>query len=193
LARSLTIAGAIVASLVAGAACAADGPSLVDGLQHYCVANGNEATAILAKADADGWGPVPDSLIRLLPVGWPAAWARARKDGAAFDVLFAADAHGSADGVGIYPTVCAMLTSAADRAAGTKSEVASWLRLKPKQSDAIITVYTYFDDSNGRHAILDEPDDAQKVKQLAASGKLRVVTVTTSPTMVMVAYIIPKM
>jgi hypothetical protein len=192
LARRLTIAGAAIASLVAGAACAADGPSLVDSLQRYCVANGDQATTVLAEADADGWGPATGSLANTLPIG-ASGGARVKKDGAALSILMVGDTKIPTGGVNVDASICAVLSTTAD-AAATQSEVASWVGVAPNpgETNATSTTYAYLDDPSGRQAILDQPDDA-RAKQLVASGKLRFVMTMTGPEMVMVAYIIPKM
>jgi hypothetical protein len=193
LARRLSIAVAAIASLVAGAACAADGPSLVDGLQHYCVTNGNRATAILAEADADGWGPAPESLAKALPMGASGGGARVKKDGATLSILMVGDTRIPTGGANVDATICAVLSNTAD-AAATESQVASWVGVAPNpgETNANSTTYAYLDDPSGRKAILDQPGDA-RAKQLVASGKLRFVMTMTGPDMVMIAYIIPKM
>ena len=190
MAHRLFIAGGFVTALVASAACAAEPPALLDGLQRYCVSNNNQIAPILAEADADGWQPaaVVSPLLHMSDEG-----GRTRKDGAMTSVLVVGDAKVPAGETNVDASICVVWGNPSDSAA-TVSAVSSWTKVAPNPglSNGNMTVFTYVDDQSGRHAVLDQRDAAEG-NRLLATGNLRIVFVATEPGRTLIGYAIPKL
>jgi hypothetical protein len=194
--RSLAIAGALAAALAAGAACAADAPDLVAGLQHYCVSNDARRDAVLALADADGWQPAPPEIAAQLAQNMSGYGARVRRDAAGMSILIAGDTQLPAHDAKIDASICLLAVVPADPAslADFKDRAAAWAKVAPNphESSGNATAYVYLDEDGGRRAIVDDVDPAEG-KRLIGTGKLRFLIVTKDPGSAAIAYIIPKL
>ncbi|MDX9997007.1 MAG: hypothetical protein WCY15_16385 [Phenylobacterium sp.] len=186
------------AAIALAAALTAAGPAAAEPLfatfQRLCVDTAGDATASLAAADAEGWMPLPRSLMDGLNKNedFKLQDGRMRSDREGLSFML----HGGgSQRIGwdrLDVRMCALGALPGD-AAELRQATADWVGVEPnaRLSDDDEITYVFETTDTGRRAI-EDPDDAA-VKRLLKAGKVRMIFLKADEEKVLVAYGVPTL
>ncbi|HEX2559928.1 hypothetical protein [Phenylobacterium sp.] len=186
------------AAIALAAALAAATPAAAEPLfatfERLCVATAADGKASLAAADAEGWMPLPKTLMDSLNTSEDFKLEDGRlKTGA--DGMFFMMYGGGERRIGwdkLNIRMCAIGAMPGDAAALRKA-AADWTGIAPNDrlSEGDDIAYVFEETGAGRRAVHD-PDDAQ-TKRLLKAGKIKLIFLRADPQMVLVAYGVPSL
>lgn len=190
---TLKAAAIALAAAVAVATPAAAEP-LFTTFERLCIATAADSTASLAAADAEGWMPLPRSLMDSLDQNEDFELQDGRMKSDREGLLFMMHG-GGARRIGwdkLNIRMCALGAMPGD-AAQLRQAAAEWAGVEPnaKLSDDDDIAYV-FEDTVAGHRAISDPDDA-RAKQLLKAGKVKMIFLKADEEMVLVAFGVPTL
>jgi hypothetical protein len=183
---------ALAAALAAATPAAAE--PLFETFERLCIAPAADATISLAAADAEGWMPLPRSLMDSLNQGDDFTLQDGRmksdRDGLFFMMHGGGTRRVGSDKLDIR--MCAIGAMPGD-AAQLRQAAAEWVGVEPNAqlSDGDDTAYV-FEDTGAGHRALSDPDDAH-AKRLLKAGRVQMIFLKADEEMVLVAFGVPTL
>jgi len=184
--RLAVIAGAAVA-LAAPAARAED---LFATFENVCLAAHGDGQAALAKADAAGWMPMPQALIKQLSAedGFKDVKARIRSTDASLDMILVARMEGDIRKVSVSFQFCAVASLPPQPE--LKARLVDWSGVAPSPDmGGRGRIGFVFIEDGGRHTAVET--NTSNTLKLIRDGRIRVTAVQDDKQMTMALYAIP--
>lgn len=163
--------------------------------QSTCVATDGQASAAMARLDADGWDVLPSEMLGP-DAPFDNMQARIKFDGSGILIAMTGDMTEGlgtlTDGADLYMAVCAVGTAPGEYAA-IDSAVADWLGMTPNADMSTDELRGYpYTIENGRKVAIASDLGEDALLELAAGDDMRIVMTGDSDGVIMLMYMRPQ-